>query len=639
MSGRVDGRGASAESVPPNIIIPAVSVTAVVVLIVFALAVFAFLRSSRGRQRCQSQRSGGESLVSRWLDTTSSLDEGATWRDVDLESNPRSAKSSGLSSSPFYKAPGFGLGSPFAARNNSSIKSPDPVAHRPRSWNSRGSVFRKSGPDRIADDFDFGCCGFSRCTTGQATATTTTTTTTTTTKTDVNSVEVALVGVATSTMPSYTTGLSKLERMTGTQLSNKLFEENASGGHEASQLPSGFRAMRNLIYPQINTNISVPRHRRGSSLDTNISPTTVGEFEFSPASPTDATALAPPPPPPPPASAAHLSAIYPNIAALTQTDVTVGGEFLLRRAPDRTPSASPAPPTAPPSPTTVPPIEPSTPPPSSPAPAQARREPNSREHIASQSNLPSVRERLRLARTSTASSIQRHGSSHLDAPLSAAFGGFTGLDRMGSETSRVSLGSSISTFRFDTVEEDPPPPLPTASERHSWSGRSVLLLDDAPSSHRPTIPLINTAPDRQLLSPPPPPLLAPSTPPMTPQDVAWKEAESASLHSLHSCVSSSLNSVSYISCDGGGGGGGGGSGGMRLCEGLSPAPRHNRLSSDGASTYSHARTELELEMEMKRIRDRAQRASYERKLRRRREEEEEVGSENYQPVKTSFMFL
>ncbi|KAF8541279.1 hypothetical protein BDD12DRAFT_879035 [Trichophaea hybrida] len=551
MSRRADDSSSPAESVPP---IVAVTVITVVVLIIFAIAVFMIIRAYKKRQR------RGERRMSGWLETDFS--DGAL-RGRGLESvtpPPRVVE--------MAKDTHQWRGENSAARN---IRPPKPAArrtHRPRSWEPESSVGQEL--QRRVAGVKLGY--------------------------EVSSPDAALSGVHTEeialgmapNMHRSTPSLSKLERMTGNQLSNDLYEGRTS--RQGQSRDSNGLSIRNkdkniFGYPKFNTNISYTPHQPGLNLYTDLSPsTTIGDFEFSPISPTsvgETTALAPPPPPPSPRpSVAQMAVAYPNIATLAHAN-RAASDVHPRRHSSRTSFSF------------------------------REQGQNITEHIASQFN-PAKRGRLRLAFSSGRQRSSTRSTRNLAPPLSAAFGGFTELDRH--KTTRDSRASSISTFRFGTTVEDDPPPLPTptAIERHSWSGRSVLFLDEASrwAGRGPRTPIRPV--DEQMEG--------------SPSLIRTLSASKASISSMISSVSS-LNTLS-----------GGFTGGLSP----TPAPRPPR-TADGTSANSQAPSVVLQEQQplnTERIWEIADEESQERKKTpRSRDDEEDDDNDEHQPERSSFVFL
>ncbi|KAG0638125.1 hypothetical protein HOY80DRAFT_193881 [Tuber brumale] len=268
---------------------------------------------------------------------------------------------------------------------------------------------------------------------------------------------------------------------------------------------------------------------------------------------------------------------------------------------------------------------------------------NLTEHISTQYN-PTSRSRRATYRSS------RDMVPLLNPPLSAAFGGFKG----GLKTSK-GKGKQVSR---DSVESATPEHLSVPSHRRSWSGRSVLELDDpehntegtpqpppplpplpTDSNPQPTLlpkfattPRLRTSavgsPSHSLL--PPALLIPPSTPDISRSnhpDVALSRAHSISKRSIAS-IPSTISSFNAVAAP------------VNPIHGLSPTPP--RLASPPAAGSGELSgrsigtliadtsevsnfTERELEMEMARIRDRAKRASDERRRRGREEQRRRGG--------------
>ncbi|KAI5858992.1 hypothetical protein BZA05DRAFT_414735 [Tricharina praecox] len=552
----------TAESVSPRVIIPAVTVVGVLVLIIIAGAVYAIVRAHKRRQRRRGQR------LSRGDEEAGGFDDSeGVWREGNWDNYVRNGRLTRDSRQM--------KGMVFSGRSDTIIRQPESAATRsprPPSWDARdlvGQGFQRGslgGANRevntgrgyeighMADVYD---------------------------PSDAKGGSVHVAEVSLGIHPAFRTsppGSSKIERMTGSRLSNGMYEDRPSGSREGSNSGSS-----GLSYPQLNINIpsTLP------DLNTDISPTTTIWSQFSPhsAGGLGGTQLAPPP----------ATAAYPNITALAK----VSGS----RSSIQTTSFY-------------------------------IRDQSISEHVATQ--FAPARRESRRERSSAAysgSSHMRRNSStrtrKLVPPLSAAFGGFTGLTRYDSKASRASRASSISTFRHGTLEEEeenenvPPLPSPTPKQRRSWSGRSVLLLDEFPkkSAQTTATPLSGSPRIGSYLG---------SSIPEADGGEDLRRTTSASKVS----ISSMPSSVSSFNT-------------MYAAGGLSPtpAPRLMQLSpSDrGRSPVSDTRSNkstIDLEMETRTrnwARERAE--GYEQKKARRKREDEEDDEHHQHPARSSFGFL
>jgi len=547
MSERTDNNSSTTESVLPK---AAVTVITVVVLIIFAIAVFMILRAYKRRQRRGERRASGR-LETGFRD--------GTWRGRDLESNTPVARVVEISKSSHpWK------GGNLAAQN---IRSPEPAAwrtHRPRSWDSESSVGQELQRRVASVELGYEVSNSDAALGGA------------------HAEEIAL-GMAPSIHRS-SPSISKLERLTGNQLSNDIYEDRTSG--QGQSRDSNGLSLRNedkeiFNYPKLNTNIPFTLHQPHLFLYTDLSPsTTIGDYEFSPISPTsvaETTALAPPPPPPPPTSAKKIAVAYPNITALTQANLAASNSVHSKQHSNRTSFSF------------------------------REQGQNITEHIASQFN-PAKRGRLRQAFNSGRRRSSSRSTRNLAPPFSAAFGSFTELDRYQSRDSRA---SSISAFRFGTTVEDEPPPLPTptAIERHSWSGRSVLLLDEVSrwAGRRSKTPIHSVDEDQ----------------------IEGKPNLTRTLSTSKVSISSMPSSVSSVNTLSGG-----------FAGGLSPTPalRRPRTADDtSAKIQAPSVTEQKQQIDLGGIWDMVGGTSQETIARSRGEEEDD--NDEHQPAKSSFVFL
>jgi hypothetical protein len=555
MSERTDNSSSTAKSVSPKVIIPAVTVVGVFVLILLAAVVFMLLRAYKRRKR------HGPGL-SR-LDTESGS---GVWREGDWDNHVRNGRLTRDSRQLQGRMP---------SDRDDVVRIPEPTVPRDSepSWNARdivGEGFRRE-EDPVAAKRTVNVRRGYEIDTAEERGH------------SVHAAEISL-RVAPS-VHSQTSSIGKIERMTGNKLSNDLYEDRPSGqGHPREGRDSV--ATTAPHQPRINTSIPPASMFDSYTVNADLSPaSTIGSWAFGISSPVACTPLNPPPAPSP----SQIAATYPNIAALARVNVTVSS----KAAPKRQSSF-------------------------------LAREPSIAEHIASQFS------HSRHKRLSNSSSATRGSSStrKLAPPLSAARGGFTGLTRYDSKASQKSHTSSISTFRHGTLEEEeePPPrpillsaPPPPRSRAPSWSGRSVLVLDDEPRKPN----------SRTTLSPP-----ASGT--STGNFLGFMEhgggegiqrSTSISKASVSS-VPSSISSFSTVYAG--------------VPGGLSPTPalRRPRIprTTDDTSPVSEtasSMTEAELEANKHRVRERVRRGSQERETGRKKEEEED----EFQPARTSFGFL
>lgn len=550
---QLDNNGAPAESVSPSVFIPAITVTGILVLIVVGGAVFMILRAYKRRRERRGQR------LSK-LDVESS---DGTWRGGDWDAHVRNGRLTRDSRQP----------KGFAARTDDTITRPETAAlagEPPVSWNAQdivgqgdqreGSPTRETITKRVVNiwrGYEFGSV-----------------------KDDIiRGVHTEKTTPAPSMTHSYRS--EKIDRITGSQISNHLYEDHASAKslYDSKELAAeNEKAFSGLdMDPELASSlltINTGDFSPVTSMDSR-------EFEFTPSSPSIGTALKPPPLTS--TSTTYRPPQFPNIAALTQ------GYFRTFSFQEQVPSLT--------------------------------------EHIASQFN-PVKRERTRRDPTAT----------KLAPPFSAAFGEFTGL------ALREPQASSASAFGHGTVDLENSPPAPPPKDerkRTSWNGRSILLLDDArphpqsyyarpvpttlnldadsdsdPADHFPNV-ITRTSAVGNFVFPLPPQSYPEEF--MDTELVLTLTASKASVSSLHSSVSSF--STTYAG-------------------GLSPAPAPRPYfsgSSDGSSSVNLARsamTAAELEMELRRIRDKA---SSERRMRERRMEE--YGDEEFEPARASFGFI
>ncbi|KAG0123295.1 hypothetical protein HOY82DRAFT_619377 [Tuber indicum] len=389
----------------------------------------------------------------------------------------------------------------------------------------------------------------------------------------------------------------KIERMTGNVLSNDLYTHRASGTapSRGDKIPTHRQSVEEWSKP---TRIAIPRTPppRPFEHDSSYSPMSHATDETSAVndlSPNYENILGLSAPPP--VATSLIDRRYPNVAALARANI---------------PSANPS--------TRL---------------SYTYSRSSHTEHISTQYN-PNSRSRRAPYRSS------RDMVPLLDPPLSAAFGGFKG----GPKTSK-GKGKQVSR---DSVESATPEHPSIPSHRRSWSGRSVLELDDTEhntesppqpppplptdSSPEPTLPKFATtprlrtsavgSPSHSLL--PPALLMPPSTPDTSRSnhpDVALSRAHSISKRSIAS-IPSTISSFNAIAAP------------VNPIHGLSPTPP--RLASPpvagsdevlgrsigsliAETTEVSNFTERELEMEMARIRDRAKRASDERRRKGREE--------------------
>lgn len=439
--------------------------------------------------------------------------------------------------------------------------------------------------------------------------------------------------------------IGKIERITGNALSNDFYGERASGsGHSRSNCANTAREAREPkrhSYPLLSTkNVAPgPSSSRPLTLNTNLSPispeTDISTArDFSPYSEHTAVfkSLSPPP-----AAPNAIALKYPNVTALVRANSSAesskrSSSRLSNRSSNRF------------------------------SYTQMYSGTNLAEHISTQYNR--FKEPRKSPQTPPKDAVPPVRVP--EPPLSAAFGGFT-ISRKPTRLARVSSASTEITSSIKEVEK-------SHVHRISWSGRSVLELD-APSpsnQYTPSLPLpppskpyISKRTDRNLPPEPAvPPKFAtsprvrtsafgsrrhkdyPPLPPIPPDlsDIAGGPGElilptlmsrSAS-NSKMSVVSvpSTISSFNTIT-------------GRAPIGGLSPTPaRHslrntpdyedvasiNRKSVGGSTVLTETSeisnmTEAELEMEMRRIRERARRASDERRGTRRRNEEKQSSRE------------
>lgn len=442
--------------------------------------------------------------------------------------------------------------------------------------------------------------------------------------------------------------IGKIERITGSVLSNDFYSDRASGsGHSRSNSVNTAGEPKRHSYPLLSTKdiAPAPSPHRPLTLDTDlslVSPETEisTSHDFTPSSAHTAVfkTLSPPP-----AAPNAIALKYPNVTALVRANPSAESS---KRSSNRSSNRSS----------------------SRFSYTQFYSGTNLAEHISTQYN------RLKEPRKSPQTPPKDAASPERvpDPPLSAAFGGFT-IARKPSRSTRLSHGSTGLT---SPIEE---PVGKGHAHRLSWNGRSVLELDapGASNQYNPPPPASSSQSRPQMLRridrslelatppapPPPPPKFAtsprirtsafgsrrhkdyPPLPPIPPDpsDIAGGPGElilptfmsrSAS-NSKVSVVSvpSTISSFNTIT-------------GRTTVGGLSPTPaRHsqrntpdyedagsssNRKSVGGSTVLTETSeisnmTEAELEMEMRRIRERARRASDERRGARRMNEEKQSG--------------
>jgi len=398
--------------------------------------------------------------------------------------------------------------------------------------------------------------------------------------------------------------IGKIQRMTGNALSNDLYADRASGavstrGHKTpTNSPSvlEWRKLTRIVIPGTPPPWSLRLDTNSSAISLDTDETPVMQ-DLSP-NYENLLGLSPPPP----VATALIDRQYPNVAALARSNIPLAKPSSLLSC---TYSCGSPP-----------------------------------EHIATQYAPTSSGPRRALSWSSNKM------ASLPDPPRSAAFGSFTGrpktLKGKGKQSSRGSIESATPT--------DPPMPLP----RGSWSGRSVLVLDDVPennnnakkttlpplppqqidSSPQLTVPKFATTPRIRTpaLGPPLDPLLPPTPSILFPardsthgsrSDAALPRPYSASRISMAS-IPSTISSFNAVTVP------------VNPIHGLSPTPPRPGPPAavpgerwgggnigtliGGDATEVPDFTERELEMEMARIRDRARKASDERRWKRREEE-------------------
>ena len=390
--------------------------------------------------------------------------------------------------------------------------------------------------------------------------------------------------------------VGKIQRMTGNALSNDLYADRASGavstrGHKtpthSSRVPE-WRRLTRIVIPGTPPPWSLRLDTNSSAISLATDETPVVQ-DLSP-NYENLLGLSPPPP----VAATLIDRQYPNVAALARANI------------------------------------PSTKPSSLLSCTYTCGNPP--EHIATQ-----------YAPTSGTRRAPSWSSSKMaplpDPPRSAAFGTFTGrpktLKGKGKQSSRGSMESATLT--------DPP----TSFHRGSWSGRSVLELDvpennakkaalppqQTGSSPQLTVPKFATTPRIRTpalgspldpLRPPTPSILfsARDTAHGSRSDTAFPRPYSASRMSMAS-IPSTISSFNAATAP------------VNPIHGLSPTPPRSsppaavpeeRWGGENIGTLIGDTTEVpdfterELEMEMARIRDRARKASDERRWKRREEE-------------------
>ena len=403
--------GSTAESTSSRVIIPAVLVIGVLVHMIVAGAVYAVCTRRRRRGR-RGQR------FSRRDEEAGGFDDGA-WREGNWDNHVRNGRLARGSRKMV-----------FSGIRGSIIRPPKPAVTRsPRPpWDARAIVGR----------------GFQRCSLGGANRAVNAgllghNHDASNARNNVHPAEISL-GIH-AVYRTNTLGTSKIERMTGSQLSNGLYED----------LPSGRESWRDVHKPESPSpsysllNITIPPALL--DLNTDISPTTtVGpQYPSTSAGSIGGTQLVPPPATP----------AYPNIAALSRANAMAAIV--------------------------------SEPPLSIQTTSFYARDQSISEHIATQfapAKCECRRERPNAAYNSS-NHLRRNSSTRTRKqvpPLSAAFGDFTGLTQYYPKASRASRASSISAIGLEEGEEEnvPPRPSPTSKQRRPWNGRSVLLLDEVP---------------------------------------------------------------------------------------------------------------------------------------------------------------
>jgi hypothetical protein len=459
MSGRADQRGSPDESVSPRVIVPVVTVIAVVVLIVFTLAVFVMIRAYNKRRKQAQEKKD----ASRWRNSADS--EGA-WHNQDLENGmaqggTRMASLEGRRSKEEAKP----------KRSTFVLKAPVPAAFRmtfqsaKRDSVKQDSIPRTGKNSESAHHDDISGSPKSKYT-----------------------IENGLEEGSSSSTNRMTSGtMGKLEQITGSQFSNSIYDQQydeqqgSTASLDREQLKNTLalpprRRRRSISQPNLRINIPPVNHGRSLSVNTDISPaTTNGDFEFSPISPTSISEAMSALAPPPPASATTaFPSTYPNIAALTQANINVSNAILSQQSLPHHPSFS--------------------------GMSISREQPGngnsggSGGHRATQytSKLspqfsprfsPPLRnhEQIQLDIMSPTGQIRRYSNSSLDlnAPaLSATFGNFDHGDHDNLGNRPLSMASSIGSFCFGRSGPGDENSDGISTQRHSWNGRSVLLLDD-----------------------------------------------------------------------------------------------------------------------------------------------------------------
>ncbi|RPB08526.1 hypothetical protein P167DRAFT_548889 [Morchella conica CCBAS932] len=618
--------GAASSSVSPKVIVPSVTVIALLVLITFIGAVIIFVRAYKKRRRNQAG--------------TEKQDEEAANAAATADTKTGKHRRSGASSS-F----GGGSGERGGGRDAEDVISPVPrAAHshqEARDIVEQGFRRSRRSGDGVERGVVFGQ-GYSVWNgPGQQ-------------QQDEGAAPV----------------IGKIERIMGNPLSNDFYTDRASGsGHSRNNSAAKAaakekkRESKRHSYPVVNTKnaplrTSSARPTTALELDTNLSPVSPDETElstardFSPYSGDNGIfkSLSPPP-----AAPAAIALRYPNVTALVRANIP--GESASKRSSFRSSHRTS----------------------SRFSYTQLHDGTNLSDHISSQYSRSKKEQKspspIHIEKVNTPDPLP-------SPPAWAAFGGF--------DTSRNSKSSSSQPSRISTLSSGTDKSAEQSVKSHghghrlSWNGRSVLDLDPAPppvpSKHSPTPPPIApssptpSSPSRPLrrkdrnipIEPTSPPKFAtaprvrtsafgpsrqknyPQLPPIPPdpEDVAsgqlflptlMSRSGSNSKMSVLSVPStiSSLNTINTIT---------------RSTTGLSPtparqytprntpeplavAPDASSRKSIGASTIltetseTSNMTAAELELEMRKIRDRAKRASEERRGSRVRYEQSWLAEE------------
>ncbi|KAI5821304.1 hypothetical protein BZA77DRAFT_4011 [Pyronema omphalodes] len=462
MSGRADQSGSPDESVSPRVIVPVVTVVAVVVLIVFALAVFVMIRAyNRRRKQAQEKKD-----ASRWRNSADS--EGA-WHNQDLENGlpqggtrmaslerPRSKEEAKSKRSTFIlKAPvpaAFRM--TFQSAKRDSVKQDSVPRNGKNSESAHHDEILGSPKSKYAIESGFedgSSCSTNRMTSGT---------------------------------------LGKLEQITGSQFSNSIYDQQYEEQQETAasldreQLKNTLalpprRRRRSISQPNLRINIPPVNHGRSLSVNTDISPaTTNGDFEFSPISPTSISEAMSALAPPPPASASTaFPSTYPNIAALTQANINVSNAILSRQSLNHHPSFTGLSISREHSGSGNSGIS---------GGSGGRRATQYHSKLSPQFSprfSPPLRnhEQIQLDIMSPTGQIRRYSNSSIDLngpALSATFGNFDHGEYENLNSRPLSMASSIGSFCFGRPGAGEENSDGISTQRHSWNGRSVLLLDD-----------------------------------------------------------------------------------------------------------------------------------------------------------------